>query len=185
MVSLSELLAYLGELYQGVVNKIIVSVIILLIGFIIGKLASKLVQKFLREVELNKVMKKAAGIKVSLEEIITYFVKYFIYFVFIIMALNQIGLTTTILHMLSGAVILIIIVSVFLGIKDFVPNFIAGIFIHSKEFIKEGDYIKVKDLEGRIEKINMVETVIKTKSGDHIFIPNSMLTKQEVTKRKE
>jgi len=179
-----EMLDALGGLYQGVINKAIAAVIILLIGFIIGKVVAKIFQKFLAEIELNKMMKKAAGIKVSLEEILSYFVQYFIYFIFIIMALNQLGLTTTILNMLSGAIIIVIIISIFLGIKDFIPNFIAGMFIHSKGFIKEGDHIKVKDVQGKIVKINMVETRIETKSGDLIYLPNTMLTKQEVIKLK-
>jgi len=185
MWSIYDAFTFVTDLYQGVINKVIAAVIILLIGFIIGKIIAKIVQKFLKEVELNKLMHKAAGIKFGLEDIITYFVQYFIYFIFIIMALNQLGLTTTILNMLSGAVIIIIIISIFLGIKDFIPNFIAGMFIHSKGFIQEGDKIRVKDLEGKIVKINMIETRIETKSGDLIYIPNSMLTKQEVTKLKK
>lgn len=181
MLSAQDIFTYITSLYQGIINNVIAAVIVLLIGFIIGKIAAKFVQKFLKEIELNKILKKAAGIKVSVEEILTYFVQYFIYFLFIIMALNQLGLTTTILNMLSGAIILVIILSIFLGIKDFVPNFLAGMFIHSKGFIKQGDYIKVKNLQGKIIKINMVETRIETKGGDIIYIPNSMLTKQEVT----
>jgi len=184
MWSVQDAITYLTSLYQGIINKAIVAIIVLLIGFIIGKVASKFVQKFLKEVELNKILKKAAGIKVNSEEILAYFVQYFIYFLFIIMALNQLGLTTTVLNMLSGAIFLVIIISIFLGIKDFIPNFLAGIFIHSKGFIKVGDHIRVKTLEGKIIKINMVETRIETKEGDLIYLPNSMLTKQEVIKLK-
>ena len=38
------------------------------------------------------------------------------------MALNKIGVTTDVLNIFSGAVMIIIILSVFLGVKDFVPN---------------------------------------------------------------
>ena len=60
---------------------------------------------------------------------------YFIYFIAIIMALNQVGLTSAILNMLSGAVILLILISMILAIKDFVPNMVAGIFIFQKGII--------------------------------------------------
>ncbi len=101
------------------------------------------------------------------------------------MALSQLGLTTTVLHMISAAVIVIVIISIFLSIKDFVPNFMAGIFIHRKGFVNEGDKIRVKGVEGRIIHLNLVETRIKTKKGDVIYLPNVLLTRNEVVKLKK
>jgi small-conductance mechanosensitive channel len=172
---------FLKNIFEMVFTKFVVAIIILLIGFIIGKLLGKIIQRALHEIELNNLLQRATGIKISLEEIISSFITYFIYFITVIMALSQIGLTTTVLNMISAAIIVIIILSVFLGIKDFVPNMIAGIFIHQKRFINKGDRIKVKDIEGKIIHINLVETRIETKQKDIIYIPNSMLTKSEVT----
>ena len=171
--------------FSKYITKFIVAVIIILIGFIIAKIAGRLLQKILKEVELNNIIKKAANIRVNLEEIISSFTTYFIYFITIIMALSQLGLTTTVLHMISAAVIVIVIISIFLGIKDFVPNLMAGIFIHRKGFVNEGDKIIVKGIEGRIIHLNLVETRIKTKKGDVIYLPNVLLTRNEVVKLKK
>ena len=63
-------------------------------------------------------------------------------------------------------------------------NMFAGLFIHQKRFIKEGDILKVDNTEGKVVHINLVETKIETKQGDIIYIPNSLLTKKTVMKLK-
>ena len=174
----------LPKILSSVFTKLVVAVIIVLIGLVLGKILGKFIQKALHEIELNKIIKKAAGIKASVEEIISTFVSYFIYFIFIVMALNQLGITTVVLHMISGAILIIIIISILLSIKDFMPNMFAGLFIHQKRFIKEGDILKVDNTEGKVVHINLVETKIETKQGDIIYIPNSLLTKKTVMKLK-
>ncbi len=174
---------FLGDVFTGIVSKLVVAVMIVLIGFIFGKLIGKLVQSLLQSMKIDKGIKKAVGMRIPVEEIVGSFITYFIYFVSIIMALNQMGLTTDILNIISAAVMVVIILSVFLGIKDLIPNVISGIIIHNKDFYKEGDVIKIDKLEGKITHINLIETKIKTKSGDIISIPNSNLTKNNVIKR--
>lgn len=174
---------YADRLFAQLFTKFIVAVIILLIGFIIGRIVGRLIQKVLHEIELNKILKKA-GIKLSLETVLSHFTTYFIYFIAIIWALNELGLTTTMLNMISAAALILIIISILLAIKDFMPNAIAGFFIYQKGLIKEGDRIKVDRLEGRVKKISIIETEVETKKGDTIYIPNSTLTKKEVIVKK-
>jgi len=162
-----------------------VAIIILLLGFIIGRIIGKLTQKVLLEIELNRLIKKATGMKIALEEITAKFITYFIYFIFIIWALNELGLTTTILTMISGAALIVIILSILLAIKDFIPNAFAGFVIHRRRKIKPGDKIKTDGLQGKITRISLVETEIKTRKGDTIYIPNSILTKKEIIVHKK
>jgi len=172
-------------LFTEVVTKVVVAVVILITGFIVGKILGRLTQRLLHELELDNILKMATGIKVSVEELIGHFMTYFIYFIAVVMALNQIGMTTTLLNMISGGIIILIIIFILLGIKDFVPNVLAGIFIHQKGLIKEGDKIKVKDIQGRVVHINLVDTRLETSKGDLIFIPNSLLIKNELIKIKK
>jgi small-conductance mechanosensitive channel len=99
--------------------------------------------------------------------------------------LQQLGLATTVLNMIAGGVIVIIILSTLLGVKDFIPNAVAGFVLQRKEFLSVGEVIKVKGMQGKIIKISLVETKIETKDKDIIFIPNSVLTKTEVVKVKK
>jgi len=160
--------------------KFIVAVIILLMGIIFGRILGKLTQKFLKEIELNNILKKA-HIHLALEQTISHFVKYFIYFIAAIWALNELGLTTTILNMISGAALIVIIISILLAIKDFIPNAMAGFLIYQRGMLKEGNKILVDGLEGEVKKISILETVIETKNKDKIHIPNSTITKKELT----
>jgi len=165
--------------------RFIVSIIILLIGLIVGRILGKIIHKVLHEIELNNILKKATGLKLSLEEIISSFISYFIYFIFIIIALEKLGLGAIVLNIVAGGIMVVIILSVFLSLKDFAPNCIAGIMIYRKGFIKEGDFIKVKGIEGKITHISLIETRVETKKKDIISIPNSILTKNEVIKLKK
>ncbi|MBW2982099.1 mechanosensitive ion channel family protein [Candidatus Woesearchaeota archaeon] len=180
---ISNAMIYLNNIFSQFFIKFIVSIIILLIGFIIGRTVEKILQKILHEVELNKNIKKA-GIKFPIENIISSFTKYFIYFIAVIWALTELGLTTTVLNMISAVILVLILISLVLAIKDFIPNIIAGFFIHRKRMFKQGDNITVKDLKGIIQKITLTETEIKTEKGDIIYIPNSIIKKEVVIKKK-
>ncbi|MFC1752922.1 mechanosensitive ion channel domain-containing protein [Thermoproteota archaeon] len=175
----------LKEQFSGFFTKFLVSVIILLIGFIVGKLLGRLVFKFLHSLEINENLKNMTGVKIGFEEILEAFTTYFIYFITIVMVLQQLGLATTVLNMIAGGVIVIIILSTLLGVKDFIPNAVAGFVLQRKNFLQVGEVIKVKGMQGKIIKISLVETKIETKDKDIIFIPNSVLTKTEVIKVKK
>ena len=183
MANVSETINIVNNLFSQFFIKFIIAIIILLIGFIIGRIVEKVIQRILHEIELNKNLKKA-GIKFSLEEIIGTFTKYFIYFIAVIWALTEVGLTTTVLNMISAVVLLLILISLVLAIKDFLPNAFAGFLIYQKGMFKKGDKIIVRNMEGTVEKISLIETEIKTKKGDTIYIPNSLITKKEILIRK-
>ena len=175
---------YVEGVFSGFLSKLIIAVVILLVGFIIGKVVGRLVQKVLHELELDTILKKM-GLKITLESASGMIVSVLIYFIAIVMALNQLGLTTVILYIIIGGAILLILVSTILAVKDFIPNLIAGFFVHKKGYFQEGNKIKVKGLEGKIKKISLIETEIETNKKDIIFIPNSLLVKTAVLVRKK
>ncbi|MDP6642195.1 MAG: mechanosensitive ion channel [Candidatus Nanoarchaeia archaeon] len=165
---------------QNIIIKLITAIIILLIGFVVARILSNLTKKVLHELETNKILKGQAGVKIQIEEFSSSIIKYIIYFIAIIMALNQLGLTTTLLYILLTIILVILVGFIILAFKDFIPNIVAGFMIHQKDKIKSGDKIKVKDIEGKVVHVNLVETRIITKKKDTVYIPNSMLTKNEV-----
>lgn len=174
---------FLNERFLQFFDKFVIAIIILLVGFIIARIVGRLTKKVLSELEVDYILKKGAGVKFSLEKFVSKSIEYFIYFLAIVLTLNQLGVTTTVLHLIAGAVILIIVVSFILAIKDFIPNLMAGFIIYQRKRFKDGDYIKVGEVEGRIKHITLLETKLQTKSGDTILIPNSMLAKSVVKKR--
>jgi len=166
---------------SGIFYKFIVSIVILLIGFILGKILGRLIYKFLHSFEVNETLSKLTRTTLKVEEIAETFTTYFVYFITIVIVLQQIGLASTILHMIAAGVIILIILSTFLGVKDFIPNAIAGFFMQNNKKFRVGQVIKVKGMQGKIIEITLLETKIETKSGDVIYIPNSVLNRTEVT----
>ena len=110
---------------------------------------------------------------------------YLIYFIAIISALNQFGIVTPVFNIVFGGIILFLAVATLLGVRDFIPNFFSGFYIFKTDLIKKGDKIKVKNLIGVVEQITLTKTRIKTKSNDLVFIPNSLITKNQITKLKK
>ncbi|MBW3002692.1 mechanosensitive ion channel family protein [Candidatus Woesearchaeota archaeon] len=173
-----------ARMYLGpAVNNIITAIIILLIGFIIAKLVGRLIQRILHEAELDNLLKKA-GAKVSFELALAHIAEYFVYFITIIFALNQLGITTFVLYVLAIGAITILIISVFLGLRDFIPNFMAGWYIYRRDLIKEKQNVKINGVSGRVVKLSLLDTRIKTKKGDLIYMPNSVVIKSKIIKKK-
>jgi len=175
--------AYLFSKIKPIFKDVVIAVIILLIGLIIGKILGRVVQKLLNSFELNSLIKKATGIRIRMEEFIGKVVSYVIFFISAIMALDVLKLTLFTLQIISGLIIVMIVVSIFISIKDFFPNIIAGFYLHKKKMFKEGDIVKIDKITGKVEQINLTETRIVTKSGDTIYVPSSLFTKKEFVKK--
>ncbi len=169
---------------EGWAIKLIAAIAIILIGLVAARIIHRILTKILQELELNRVLKEQVGIKIPVEEFIGSLTKYIIYFIVIIWALAELGLQTTVLYLLLALFLIIIISFIILAFKDFIPNITAGLFIHQKNLFKPGDVIKVKDIEGEVVSVSLVETILKVKS-DTVYIPNSVITKNELTKKEK
>jgi small conductance mechanosensitive channel len=178
-MAFDAIMGWFGKTFAPLVSDIIVAVVLLLIGIVITKIIERVVAKVLHELELNKWLKKA-GVHFALEETIAAVVRYFLYFLVVVLALNQVGLTTTVLNIVALAIILLIVAALILGIKDFIPNFVAGIRVHRRGRVNVGDTIRIREIQGTVKEINLLDTRIQSAAGDVIFIPNSMLMKEAV-----
>jgi small conductance mechanosensitive channel len=169
------------EVVDAVLSSAVLTVVFFLIGVVIGKLAERIVEWVLHELEADNWLKKF-GIKFAFEQTISAIVKYAIYAVTIVLILNELHITTWVLNFVSYSIAILVLVSILLGFKDFVPNFIAGLAIHRRGFVKEGDQIRVRDIEGEVRSVNLLDTRIKTPTGDMMFVPNAIMVKTEVTR---
>lgn len=160
-------------------NNVIGAVAVLLIGLIIGVIVKKLLKKILHELEIDKITARL-GKKYSVEKRISNLAAYLIYFFAVVWSLNQLGIAPIILYIIGGVILLLLGATFLLGIKDFIPNSIAGIVIYKKGYWKKGKMIKINGMEGKIEKLGLVGMEIKTKRGDKIYLPNSLLIKSKV-----
>ena len=123
--------------------RLIAAIAIIILGLLFARFLSKLSFKVLNEFKLNDFFRDELKLKLPLEELISRFVMYIVSFIALIIALNELGLTATILYFILIAVLLIIVVLIILAFKDFVPNITAGIYIHQRGNIKAGDNISI------------------------------------------
>ena len=173
------------DLLSDVILKLVSSILIIIIGLVIGRFIGKLTQKILNNLQLNRILKSETNIKILLEEALASILKYVIYFISLIAALNQLGLAPIVFTIILIIVLVFMVFFIILALKDFIPNIMAGFVIHQKGFIKKNDYIRVKSVEGRIEQIGLTEVKLITKNKDVVFVPNITLVKNEVIKYKK
>ena len=172
----------LQEIFSSLLNKIIFAAIIILVGFIIGRLLGKLAKHLLHEVGLDGLM-SAVGVRVSVEAILSSIIAYSVYFAAVVMALDTLGLNTLVFSILAGGVIAVVLLSTLLAVKDFIPNLFAGFFIYRRRILRAGDHVIVDNTESTVVKVDLMEVKFRTKNGDIIFIPNSLLIKKQVIKK--
>ncbi len=68
-----------------------------------------------------------------------------------------------------------------LGSRDIAAQIIAGIYV--RELYQVGQEVKVGDIEGQIEEIGTVKTILLTDEGDLVSVANRTLLDQRVTSR--
>ncbi|HLC51931.1 MAG TPA: mechanosensitive ion channel domain-containing protein [Candidatus Nanoarchaeia archaeon] len=166
------------ELAKEYLYSIVAGIGILLIGFALGMLAKKLIYRILKEIELNKIMNKV-GVTYDLEKWVSAIISYLIYLITIVFALNQLGITSIVLYIVVGGLMMLAILTLLVGLKDVIPNFVAWILLQRKGRVIEGHHINVREIAGQVEKFGFLETEIRTENGDLLYVPNSLFLKSK------
>ena len=174
----------LDIIVSGNLNRVIAAIVVLLIAFLVARVLGNLAAKVLGELKTNKILKESFGIRAPIEQIFGKGVYYLVLFIGVIVALNQLGLSTILLYIVLIIILIIIISFVILALKDFVPNVFASFWIHQKKIIETGDFIEFKDVSGKVIEINLTETRIETRDKEVVLVPNSLLLREKIKKRK-
>ena len=172
------------EVASSYFTHIAVGIVILLAGFGIGILVKKLVHRLLKEFELNKIMRRV-GVNYNLETWVSSILMYLIYLMTIVIFLDHFNIGSVVFYVVLGAILMLIILTFLVGLKDVIPNFIGWLYIQRKDKIKEGHKIEVKEIAGVIEKIGYLETEIRTENHDTLYVPNSLFLKSKFKLRKK
>src|SRR3989338_2011959 len=160
---------YVINLLKPIVSEIVVALIILLIGFIVAKLIGKTVHWILRTLDVNKYWKDINGMNGRVDAAVSGALTGTIYFIVIVMVLNVLGLSTIIAKILGFGIMIIILISLILAWKDFIPNYVDGLKLYKR--------LKVKE-------VTWTDTKIVTEKGDHLYIPHSIFLKKGFRKLK-
>lgn len=74
-------------------------------------------------------------------------------------------------------------VAIGLSLQDVMKNFFAGILLVVERPFLVGDRVKVKDVEGEIQGIDIRTTLIRNKDGALVLVPNSVMFTEILTNR--
>jgi len=109
-------------------------------------------------------------------------VRYTLLVFVIILALEQLGVQTTMLMMATIALIaataLALALAFGIGSRELAHSIMAG--FHAKEAFRAGQQVKVRGYVGRLVEVGPVKAVIETEDG-LVSLPNFVLTDEEVT----
>ena len=120
---------------------------------------------------------------------ITLLVNYGAWALYIGIMLKLLGMDMTSLTVISGG----LSVGIGFGMRDVLNNFVSGLIILFSHSIKHGDIIQVGEVSGKVIKITIRSTVVKTADNAIVAIPNSTIissnlinwTKQDLIVRKD
>lgn len=169
-----------SALSSPLTSKLVGALLFLLVGLVVGRLVGILLKRILNNVNLDKNLRKAMGRRFSLERFASGLVSFLIYVTAFVLALNHLGITKFLLLGLSAVALLILGVSLFLALKDFLPNLFSGISLKYKENIHVGDVIKMDLLEGKVLEITFLSTKIDSKDG-LLLVPNAFFQRNTYT----
>lgn len=153
----NDLIALLPELA--------IAIIILFLFWLINKLIQRLIRSRLDILVKDPVLIGFIGKVIS----------YTLIIIGISISLKVLGLDAIIIGIFSGAGVLAIVLG--FAFKDIGENFIAGMILAFNRPFKQGDLIMLGSDRGRVTKMTIRETQIKTGDGKDIFIPNASILK--------
>ena len=156
----------LGGWFDVVISHIpnfIVAVIIAIIFSFIARLAGKGMKKVLRR-SLDST--QIADLMASIFKVIVLSVWVFI-------ALDFMGLKSTVTSLLAGAGIVGLAIG--FAFQDMTENLIAGIAMGIRKPFKAGDVIETDNVFGSVHSINLRNTLIESFYGQLILVPNKIL----------
>ncbi len=170
-----EFIARVMVAWQGLISVVlansIVALVIFFVGFIIGRVLGKIVEKILKEAELNWIVGKALKKKLPLAEGIAKAVSAAVYAVTIFLALRQLGLAKGVFVVVGAVASLVMIITVFLNVRDFFPNVRARRALLKQRRL--GQKIRVHGIQGKIMHIGWMHTKVRAEEGDQYIIPNA------------
>ena len=107
---------------------------------------------------------------------ITMMVRYGIFTIAFLLGLAAAGIELSKFSILAGAVG----IGVGFGMQNIINNFVSGLILAFERPIQPGDTVEVGPLFGRVKKIGVRASIIRTYTGAEVIVPNANLISNEV-----
>jgi potassium efflux system protein len=129
--------------------------------------------RFVLEEEIFQRVHLSAGLPYAISTILNYLVL----FVGLLVALGLLGVDLTRITILAGA----FSVGLGFGLQNIINNFVSGIILLFERPVKVGDIIQIGDAIGEVRRIGIRASVIGTRDGSDIIVPNGNLISNQFT----
>ena len=150
------------KLLQSSWESCINALIILLAGLLILKIVTALIRKILSKSTVDG----------ALHTLLINTIKVAALIIIIVSVLSELGVNTSTFVAVIGAAG----AAVALALKDSLANVAGGIIILVTKPFGKGDYVMTGDIEGSVEKIDILNTTLKTVDNKVVSIPNSNIS---------
>jgi small-conductance mechanosensitive channel len=144
------------------------ALLVLFVTYIITRLG-----RFLLQEKVLVGRKLERGVKDSTTAITVYL----LWALGIVVALGVLGVNTTSLAVVFGA----LSIGIGFGLQNIFNNFVSGIILLIERPIQVGDAVEVSGIWGEVRKINVRSTVVQTYDNASLIIPNSDFISSQVT----
>jgi len=149
--------------------QVIQVILILAITYISGKLISKFLFKFFQKTPFPENIENTL-VKIS---------KYVIYSIGIFIVIAFLGFDLTSLMVGLGA----FSIAISFATSTIIQNLVSGLLVQADRAFQIGDRIMIQGVEGKVVKISVRTTVIETREGHWVYIPNSLFMTNLVTRK--
>lgn len=146
--------------FIAMLPNLVVATFVLIVFYVIGRLARNIVGKLLNKVTDNKTITSL------LETIFGVAITGIGFFI----ALTVLNLDTAVTSLLAGAGILGLALG--FAFQDIASNFISGVILSIRHPFGIGDIIQTNDFYGTVQKLNLRNTIMRTVTGQIVYLPN-------------
>ncbi len=129
------------------------------------------------KMQMDKRWLRQAGFSLSAQETLVTMTGYCGLALALIVGLSIAGFSFSNLAVIAGA----LSVGIGFGMQNIVNNFVSGLIILFERPVKRGDWIRIGNTEGYVQKISVRSTLIQTFDRSDVIVPNSELISNQVT----
>ena len=147
--------------------------ILVALAMILGaSLVGQIVQALLSRRVLPRL-----GVEVAVSDAIGVVVRYGLLVLGVVIGVELLGFDLTTLKIAFGA----LGVGIGFGLQNVVNNFTSGLILLFERTVKRGDILTVEGTDGRVQHVGLRASVLRTREGDDLILPNSILVENMVT----
>ena len=157
-----------GVVISGLaVGNVFVAILVIVLGWVLGRVIRDLVMvgNFGGD-EVKRGIRYAVGTLAF----------YFIVSVSVIISLKNLNVSLADYGWLLGTAG----VAIGFGMTEILSNFVSGLILFVERPVQVGDVVTIGDVEGDVRKISIRSTIVRTRDGVSIILPNRRLIEQDV-----